>query len=382
MRVAIHCPYSLSRPGGVQGQVVSLARALGALGHQVSVLAPAAADAADVAASVGLAEDALVVVGRAFPVPANGSVAPVALWPGAAVRAVRAVRSGAFDVVHLHEPLAPGSGYGLLAACTEPKVGTFHRAGGSLGYRLLGPVARRAAAHLAMRCAVSPEAQATAHQALGGSYEIVPNAVELERFAGAPPWPRDDVPGPIVMFVGRHEERKGLGVLLDAFARVGATGAGGPTLWVAGHGPETAGLRRRFPRSTRVEWLGVVSDDELASRLRAADVLCAPSLYGESFGVVLVEAMAAGAAIVASDLAGYVAVADGYARFAAPGDAGALAEALGRALAEAEAGTGAAARSVREEASARATQWSMATQAASYVRVYERAIAARPAREG
>jgi phosphatidylinositol alpha-mannosyltransferase len=372
MRVAIHCPYSLSRPGGVQGQVLALARALGTLGHQAVVLAPAEADAAGLAASVGLDEEALVVLGRSVALPANGSVAPVALWPGAAVRAVRAVRAGDFDVVHLHEPLAPGPGYALLARCPQPKVGTFHRAGRSVAYRLLGPVARRAAARLAARCAVSAEARTTAHDALGGDYEIVANAVEIERFTDAAPWALGDEAGPIVMFVGRHEERKGLGVLLEAFARVAPSGTGGPTLWVAGRGPETDGLRRRFPPSRRVVWLGVVTDDELASRLRRADVLCAPSLRGESFGVVLLEAMAARAAIVASALPGYGAVAGDDATLVAPGDVGALAAALGRAVSDAEHGTGASSPAALERAADHAGRWSMAAQAARYVHIYER----------
>ncbi|HYA67321.1 MAG TPA: glycosyltransferase family 4 protein [Acidimicrobiales bacterium] len=374
MRVAIHCPYSLSRPGGVQGQVLALARTLRARDHHAVVLAPGDEEAAALAASVGLDEEALVVLGRSVSLPANGSVAPVALWPGAAARAVRAVRNGAFDVVHLHEPLAPGPGYALLGLCREAKVGTFHRAGGSAAYRWLGPLARRAAARLAVRCAVSAEARATAHDALGGSYELVANAVETERFAGAEPWAPGDAAGPIVMFVGRHEERKGLGVLLEAFERVAPSASGGPTLWVAGRGPETDELRRRFGSSRRVVWLGAVPDAELASRLRRADVLCAPSLRGESFGVVLLEAMAARTAIVASALPGYEAVAGDDATLVAPGDAGALAEALGRAVSDAEQGTGTSSPAALDEAAARAGRWSTAAQADRYLCIYEHAV--------
>jgi phosphatidyl-myo-inositol alpha-mannosyltransferase len=375
MRVALHCPYSLSRPGGVQGQVVGLARALRAGGHEAVVLAPADGDAAGVADGVGLPRHALVVVGRSVSLPANGSQAPVALWPGAAVRAVRAVRDGGFDVVHLHEPLAPGAGYGCLLACRQPLVGTFHRAGSSAAYRLLGPLARRGAARLAVRAAVSAEAEATAAAALGGRYVIVPNAVELDRFAAATPWPDRHDPGPVVVFVGRHEERKGLGVLLEAFARIEAGDDGGPTLWVAGDGPASAALRRRFPEGPRLRWLGVVSDAELAARLRRADVMCAPSLRGESFGVVLLEAMAARTAIVASALPGYAAVAADHARLVPPGDVAALADALARAVDDARAGTASASVAALDAAAAHAATWDMTAQAARYAALYEEAVA-------
>ncbi|HXX91458.1 MAG TPA: glycosyltransferase family 4 protein [Acidimicrobiales bacterium] len=374
MRVALHCPYSLSRPGGVQGQVLGLARALRARGHEAVVLAPADADAASTAPGVGLDPAALVVVGRGVPVPANGSVAPVALWPGAAVRAARAVAAGHFDVVHLHEPLAPGDGYGVLLAGAGPKVGTFHRAGGSAAYRLFRVPARHALARLAVRAAVSAEAEATVREALGGEYVIVPNAVELERYDTARPWPEEGSPDGVVLFVGRHEQRKGLEVLLEAFGRLAPGDHGGPRLWVAGDGPATAELRRRFPPADRIAWLGVVPDDELAARLAAADVLCAPSLYGESFGVVLLEAMAARTAIVASDLPGYAAVAGDVARLVPPGNVDALAEALGAALGEARRGTGASAPEALDRAARAAARWSMTAQAARYLELYEEAI--------
>ncbi len=164
MRVALLCPYSLSRPGGVQGQVLGLARALGALGHEALVLAPT-----DGPVEIrGLAPPDVVSLGRSVPVRANGSVAPVSLDPVAAGRAVWRLRTSAVDVVHLHEPLAPGAGYACLVLCPQPRVGTFHRAGASTAYRLLGPLARWAADRLDVRCAVSPEARATAAEALGG----------------------------------------------------------------------------------------------------------------------------------------------------------------------------------------------------------------------
>ena len=184
-------------------------------------------------------------LGRSLPVRANGSVAPVALGPTASVRALRAVRELAFDVVHLHEPLAPGASYALLGLCKRPMVGTFHRSGESVFYTALGPVAGTSANHLRVRCAVSDKARQTAQKALGGSYEIVGNGVDVERFSEAEPWPTI---GPTVMFVGRHEERKGLASLLEAFGRVENPHA---ICWIVGQGPETATLKRGTHRAGR-----------------------------------------------------------------------------------------------------------------------------------
>ncbi len=137
-----------------------------------------------------------------------------------------------------------------------------------------------------------------AHDALGGEYTLLFNGIEVDRFAKAAPWPTD---GPTIFFVGRHEPRKGLAVLLDAMRSLPADAH----LWVAGDGPQTAQLKATYGHDARIEWVGRIDDDEKASRLRAADVFCAPSLRGESFGVVLLEGMAAQTPVVASDLPGY-----------------------------------------------------------------------------
>ncbi len=359
------CPYSLSRPGGVQGQVVGLARALRQAGHDTVVLAPV--DDGEVR---GLASGSVIGLGRSIGLHANGSVAPVALGPGAAARAVRAVHRGGFDVLHLHEPLAPGPGYACLVACGLPKVGTFHRAGKSVAYQLLGPLARAMAGRLAARCAVSSEARHTAQDALGGSYDIIGNGIDIDRFAAARPSPTQ---GPTVVFVGRHEQRKGLAVLLEAMDLLGAGVS--LHLWVAGTGPDTEWLRRRHPPGDRLSWLGRIDDDELASRLAGAHALCAPALGGESFGVVLLEAMAARSAVVASDLPGYAAVVGGHGTLVPPGDAAALARALETVARDAATATGGCAPAALDAAFAHASQWSMATIADRYVAVYERVVA-------
>src|ERR1700728_5049942 len=146
MRIAMVSPYDLAVPGGVQGQVRGLSAALRHLGHEVTVVAPGT--------QAPPREDQTVVVGRVLGLRANGSVAPVALSPAAAIRAARVVRSAEVDVGHLHEPLAPLINYGCLVAARQPMVGTFHRNGRSPLYRFFVPAARWALGRLAVCCAV------------------------------------------------------------------------------------------------------------------------------------------------------------------------------------------------------------------------------------
>ncbi len=357
LRVAMVCPYSLARPGGVQGQAQGLARALRTRGHAVVVLAP------DDRPMAGADPDT-IAVGHSVGVRANGSVAPICLSPAAAWRTRRLVAQGGFDVVHLHEPFAPLIGYGCLLGPPAALVATFHRAGGSPGYQALRPLAGRVAGRLDVTCAVSDAARRTAEAALGISCEVLFNGIELDRFSGS------TTSGHTVLFVGRHEERKGLAILLNAFEAVD----GPAELWVAGDGPETEALRRRFPESARRRWLGVLSDEALADRLARADVLCAPSLGGESFGVVLLEAMAARCAIVASDLPGYAAAAAGHAELVAPGDAGALARGLRAALSAAAEGSELSSPAALDAAAAHAAEWSMEHLAADYEERYRLAL--------
>jgi phosphatidylinositol alpha-mannosyltransferase len=318
MRVGLICPYSLTLPGGVQGQVLGLGRALRELGIEARVLGPCD----------GPPPDTFVTpLGNSIPTAANGSMAAIAPDPSASLRTIRALRDEHFDVVHLHEPLAPGPTQTALVFSESPLVGTFHRAGESRWYRAARPIATWATRNLAVRAAVSEEALAAVARTLGGTYELVWNGIDVARYQDAQPWPTDS---PTILFIGRHEPRKGLAVLIDAFSRL----PGGTRLWVASEGPDTARLRQATSDNDRIEWLGVISEREKVRRIRGADVLCAPSLHGESFGVVLLEGMAAGTPVVASDLVGYrnVARPDRDALLTPPGDAGALAGALERAL--------------------------------------------------
>lgn len=350
------CPYSLTVPGGVQGQVLGLARAVRAVGHEVRVLGPCDGPPPDAG---------VTPLGVSIPTAANGSVAPIAPDVSAQLRTIRALRDEAFDVVHLHEPLCPGPTQTAILFKTAPLVGTFHAAGSSAGYRYLRPITQWAARKLDLRCAVSEDARKMAEEALGGEYVLLFNGVELAPYAKATPTPTE---GPTILFVGRHEPRKGLAVLLDAMAEL-------PPhihLWIAGDGPETDDLQRRVAGDVRITWLGRISDEEKAARLRAADVFCAPSLHGESFGVVLLEAMAADTPVVASDLPGYANVAragrDGV--LVPPGDATALAGALRQVLTD----TDLAHRLVASGAT-RAAEFSMEHLAERYIECYEQVLA-------
>jgi phosphatidyl-myo-inositol alpha-mannosyltransferase len=230
-------------------------------------------------------------------------------------------------VLHLHEPLAPGPCVTTLLIGDAPKVGTFHAAGESAAYRYMGWGLKRVAKRLAHRCAVSPDAVALAEGGLGGRYELLFNGVEVERFAEGDTHPTD---GPTIFFLGRHEPRKGLDVLLAALADLPAD----VRVWVGGDGPQSAELQDRYRHDGRIEWLGRISDEERAARMRGCTVYCSPSVRGESFGMVLLEAMASGCALVASDLDGHRNVAsDGVDALLAPvGDAAGLAKALRRVL--------------------------------------------------
>ncbi len=321
VRVGIISPYSLTPPGGVQGQILGLARALRAAGHDVRVLGPCDGPPPDAG---------VTPLGNSIPTVANGSVAPIAPDPSAQLRTIRALRDEAFDVVHVHEPLCPGPTQTAMFFKTAPLVGTFHAAGSSKAYTWFSPGVKWLSTKLDLRVAVSEDAQRMAERALGGRYTVLFNGVELETFAKATAWPTE---GPTIFFIGRHEPRKGLAVLLEAMVDMPAH----VRLWIAGDGPETAMLAQRVAGDARIEWLGRISDDEKASRLRAADVFCAPSLHGESFGVVLLEAMAADTPIVASDLPGYSNVArlGRDALLVPPGDSAQLAAGLRRLLTDA-----------------------------------------------
>jgi phosphatidylinositol alpha-mannosyltransferase len=356
LRVGMVCPYSLSIPGGVQNQVLGITKAMRAMGVEARVLAPSDGPPP---------EPWVTTLGKSVPAAGNGSVAPIAPDPSAALRTIRALWDEKFDIVHLHEPLVPGPCLTSLLFSESLLVGTFHRAGDIAWYRAVKGPARWAARRLQARFAVSSLALETARTALGGHYELLWNGIDIDRATAAEPWP---TAGPTIVFVGRHEPRKGLAVLVDAVVNNGVDAH----VWLIGEGPETARLREATLGDPRFEWLGTVGEDEKRRRLRGADVLAAPSLHGESFGVVLLEGMAAGTTVVASDIPGYANVArpGQDALLVPPGDPAALADALREALAG-----GPEIKSLRESAFERASQRSMTALAQRYLELYEPLLA-------
>lgn len=354
MRVAQVCGYSLTVPGGVQAQVLGLARSLRSLGHQVRVLAPCDGPPPDAG---------VTPLGKSVPLASNGSIAPIAPDPACALRTIRALWDEDFDVVHIHEPLVPGPPVtSLLVADAERTIGTFHRDGVDRLYGTLGRAARPLVKRLHTRVAVTPTARDTAARVTGGHYELLFNGVELERFAKAD---EREVDAPTILFLGRHEPRKGLHVLLEAAHHLPPD----VKLWIANEGPQTAELKARYGDDPRIEWLGRPTDDEKAILFRSADVFCSPALSGESFGVVLLEAMAASTAVVASDLPGYrnvITTPGEHGVLVPPGDAEALAAALRKVIDD-----GILRRRLVEAGEQRAAELSMDRLAEQYVELYE-----------
>ena len=302
MNVAIASPYSWTCPGGVNNHVAGLARELRAHGHAVTIIAPD--DRCD--------EDSanFVSAGRSVPIPANGSVARIAIAPGTGGRIRKALRSMDLDVLHVHEPLVPLVSTSAVKAARCRVVGTFHTAveGGSIAYRVGKSIFGGVADRLDCRIAVSEPARLLASRYLPGAYEIIPNGVDLSRFAPAvEAGVREHEPR--ILFVGRNEPRKGLDVLLEAFPAVCAA-VDACRLTVIGSGFTHDSVSSMLPRELagRVEVPGFVGNDELPRHYADADVFCAPARGGESFGIVLVEAMASGTPVVASDIPGYAAV--------------------------------------------------------------------------
>lgn len=352
LRVAMVCPYSISVPGGVQAQVLGLTRELRQLGHEVRVLAPCDGPPP---------EPFVTPVGNSLPTSANGSVAPLAPDPSAALRTMRALNDEAFDIIHLHEPLVPGPTATALLLQIAPLVGTFHAAGDSSSYRVLNRTARWAAGHLNVRVAVSPAAEELAKRYLDGEYTVLYNGIETNRF-NVPVVSRES--SPTIFFCGRHEPRKGLEVLLETMELLPSNFR----LWVASDGPELGRLESRYGNDKRIEWLGRITDEEKIRRLNRTTFFCAPSLGGESFGLVLLEAMASGACLVASDIDGYRQVArhelDGI--LVPPQDPRALADALISLWSDDSSRARLVASGYQ-----RAAHFSMESLARHYVQIYE-----------
>jgi phosphatidylinositol alpha-mannosyltransferase len=362
VRIGIVCPYTWDVPGGVQQHVRDLAEALFASGHEVSVIAPADDDAP--------LPPYVVSAGRAVPVPFNGSVARLSFGFLSASRVRRWIREGSFDVLHVHEPAAPSLGLLACWAADGPIVATFHASfGRSRALSAAGPILQSALEKITARIAVSEKARRTLVDHLGGDAVLIPNGVTTERYAMAEPlpgWPGDDG---AIGFLGRmDEQRKGLPVLLRAFETLGRERPG-LRLLLAGPG-DADEVRARVPAGLRdrVVNLGLVSEADKIRALHSVDVFVAPNTGGESFGIVLAEAMSAGAPILASDIEAFRRVLlDGRAGALFPvGDAAALAATAAELLDDAPRRKQ---LSAEAKAAVRAYDWS--TVARDVVRVYE-----------
>ena len=377
MRVALVSPYSYTYPGGVGRHVEALAHALNGLGHEVRLLAPYDPD--DRLARVlhrGAAPqprplpDYVIPLGRTFGLPMNGAVSNLSGPFGETIGVLgRELRSGHYDVVHVHEPNAPVVSWYATEAARTPVVGTFHTYSTSavvskVAANVIG--ARRLYSKLSARIAVSEAARWTAQRFYGGRYRVVPNGVDLSAARPDHLRPNEELR---ILFVGRAEERKGLPVLLRAFEALRGAGVEA-RLTVAGPAAEEVEPLLLEPEG--VEIAGPVDDAEKWRLLGEADLLCAPSLGRESFGMVLTEAFASGTPVVASDIAGYRDVArDGKDSMLVPvGDAVALGEAL-RALAFDPARRSAMAEAARE----RADRFAWPNVAREVAEVYEEALA-------
>ncbi|MBB5630860.1 glycosyltransferase family 4 protein [Sphaerisporangium krabiense] len=311
MRVGMVCPYTWEVPGGVMAHVRDLSEALIADGHHVSVIAPAADDAP--------LPYYVTSAGRAVPVPYNGSVARLAFGFLSAGRVRKWLREGRFDVLHVHEPAVPSVGLLACWAARGPIVATFHASyQRSRAVSVTAPVLHTALEKITGRIAVSDAARKTLVEHLGGDAVLIPNGVTVSRYAEAEPLPGWGPDGGVIGFLGRMDEpRKGLPILLEAFTLL-APERPGLRLLVAGPG-DAADALGRLPAALRdrVGVLGMVSEEDKTRAYHSVDVFCAPNTHGESFGIVLAEAMAAGATVLASDI-------PAFRRVLGEGQAGAL----------------------------------------------------------
>ncbi|HVU90728.1 MAG TPA: glycosyltransferase family 4 protein [Jatrophihabitans sp.] len=367
MRIGIVCPYSWDIPGGVQAHVRDLAEKLLELGHTVSVLAPGDDDAPGLPPYV-------VVAGKAVPIPYNGSVARLQFGVVSAARVRRWLRDGDFDVVHVHEPAPPSLSLLTCMISDGPLVATFHAA--TIRSRFLSmfdTVLQPFLEKITGRIAVSPAARQVIVEHLGGDAVVIPNGVAVTHYSDALPLPGYPRDGGTIGFIGRYAEpRKGMAVLVRAVEQL-APSRPGLRVLVAGRG-DAEQFRAGLPRSVadRFELLGQVSEADKARLLRSVDVYCAPNTGSESFGVILLEAMAARTPIVASDLEAFRRVLAGgtAGRQFRAGDAGALAAALTEVLDDAALRDGLVAAGV---AAVAPYDWSVIV--AQVLRVYELAIA-------
>jgi phosphatidylinositol alpha-mannosyltransferase len=300
MKIGLVTPYVYPLPGGVTQHVRYLYENLRLRGHDVRI----------VTSSHGLqraSEGDIIRIGKGFSMPVNGSVGTITLSPRFISQVRDTLEREQFDLLHFHEPFVPFLSPIVLRLSTSVNVATFHAYGGfspsyEFGSRVMGGYAER----LHGRIAVSGAAKHFIERYFPGEYKIIPNGVDIDRFQRAVPLARWQDGTSNILFVGRFEPRKGLIELLKAYRILRKTGCD-CRLLVVGSGPLAREARRYIAtrRLKGVEFLGRVGDAEKAQLFRTADVYVSPATGGESFGIVLLEAMASGTAIVASDIHGY-----------------------------------------------------------------------------
>lgn len=360
MKIGIVCPYSWDVPGGVQFHIRDLAEHLIRLGHEVSVLAPADDETP--------LPPYAVSAGRAVPVPYNGSVARLNFGFLSAARVRRWLHDGTFDVIHIHEPMSPSLGLLACWAAQGPIVATFHTSNPKSRAMIAAyPILQPALEKISARIAVSEYARRTLVEHLGGDAVVIPNGVDVDFFATAEA--KAEWQGGTIGFIGRIDEpRKGLPVLMRALPKILAERPD-TRLLVAGRGDEEEAVAS-LPEEMRdrVEFLGMISDEDKARLLRSVDLYVAPNTGGESFGIILVEAMSAGAAVLASDLDAFAQVLDQGAagELFANEDADALASAAVRLL-----GDPVRLAELRLRGSAHVRRFDWSTVAADILSVYE-----------
>jgi phosphatidylinositol alpha-mannosyltransferase len=365
--VALACPYGWDDPGGVQVHVRELARHLLDGGHDVIVLAPVRRRAE---------EPWVRAIGRPVNITFNASNAPIDPRPWSIPKIRSALDGFRPDVIHAHEPLTPSTGMWATLAGRAPVVASFHSgAERSRLYDVAAPVLRRIARRIAVRIAVSRVALRTAASRIGGSFEIVPNGADVDRFRDA--LPADLGPGTKLLFVGRLDERKGFPTAVEAFGMLAEERAD-LRLIVVGDGPDRSAVDRLAPGTRdRVTMLGSVPNADLPPVHAACDLYLGTSVGGESFGIVLVEAMAAHLPVVASDIPGYdeVVTDDVEGLLVPPRDPRAVAAAAARILDD----PGLAAK-MGEAGRARAAIFDWGNVAVRIVELYGRAMALGPLR--
>jgi phosphatidylinositol alpha-mannosyltransferase len=333
MKVGLVSPYVYPLPGGVTEHVRHLYENLRKRGHDVRIIT----------SSHGLqrsSEGDIIRIGKGFSMPANGSMGTITLSPRFLSQVRDVLEEERFDLLHFHEPFVPFLSPIVLRLSSSVNIATFHAYGGfspayEFGSRVLGGYAER----LHGRIAVSAAARHFIDRFFPGDYKVIPNGVDVDRFRRAVPIARWQDGTSNILFVGRHEPRKGLIELLKAFRILRSTGCE-CRLLIVGSGPQEREARRYVltRRLRGVEFLGRVSDDEKAQLYKTADVYVSPATGRESFGIVLLEAMAAGTAIVCSDIHGYKGVVrrgrEGL--LVPPRKPKALAEAIGTLVADPE----------------------------------------------